>query len=145
MNAKYPSTARSLPIALIRAREGVMAPIRGMLAETGISEQQWRVLRVLAEHGPLDNSTLATRASLLFPSMTRMAKKMCAAGLITQSKDNIDGRRQILQITDIGQKIIDDNVAQSAEIVGAFRAKLGDDNFEQLLDLLGMLDPHQKP
>ena len=45
MKNALPSTSRSLPIALIRAREGVMAPIREMLAETGITEQQWRVLR----------------------------------------------------------------------------------------------------
>ena len=36
-----------LPIALMRAREQVMAPIRNMLADSGITEQQWRVLRVL--------------------------------------------------------------------------------------------------
>lgn len=121
-----------------------MAPIREMLAETGISEQQWRVLRVLAEHGPLDNSTLAKRASLLFPSMTRMAKKMSASGLITQYKDTKDGRRQILEITNAGQKIIDDNVTKSAEIVGEFREKLGVESYEQLLSLLAVLDPHHK-
>ena len=28
-----------------------MTPIRDMLSETGITEQQWRVLRVLSEFG----------------------------------------------------------------------------------------------
>ena len=54
MSNKMPTTARSLPIALIRAREGVMLPIRDMLSETGITEQQWRVMRVLWTSKPMN-------------------------------------------------------------------------------------------
>ena len=125
----------------MRAREGVMAPIRDMLAETGITEQQWRVLRVLSEHGMLDTTTLADRASLLFPSLTRIAAKMREKGLITQTRDKEDRRRQFIEITDAGQKIIDDHAEQSAQIVAGFRSSLGDENYETLLDLLALLDP----
>ena len=45
---ELPSTRRSVPIALIRAREKVMGPIRDMLADSGITEQQWRILRVIS-------------------------------------------------------------------------------------------------
>ncbi|MEM7547086.1 MAG: homoprotocatechuate degradation operon regulator HpaR [Pseudomonadota bacterium] len=141
MVAKLPSTYRSLPIALIRAREGVMIPIREMLAETGITEQQWRVLRVLAEFGTLDTKTLADRASLLFPSLTRIAATLRKKGLITQTRDDKDRRRQFIAITEAGQKIIDDNTAEAAEIVAGFRAVLGKDEYEILLDLLARLDP----
>ncbi|KAJ02862.1 homoprotocatechuate degradation operon regulator HpaR [Sulfitobacter mediterraneus] len=141
MTHPLPSTSRSLPIALIRAREGVMAPIREMLSETGITEQQWRVLRVLAEHGSLDTSTLADRASLLFPSLTRIATTLRNKGLITQTRDEVDRRRQLIEITEAGQKIIDDRADQAAQIVADFRAALGDDNYETLLDLLAQLDP----
>ncbi|MBM1634590.1 homoprotocatechuate degradation operon regulator HpaR [Sulfitobacter mediterraneus] len=141
MTNPLPSTSRSLPIALIRAREGVMAPIREMLAETGITEQQWRVLRVLAEHGSLDTSTLADRASLLFPSLTRIATTLRNKGLITQTRDEVDRRRQLIAITEAGQKIIDDRADQAAQIVANFKATLGSDNYETLLDLLAQLDP----
>ncbi len=141
MTKHLPTTSRSLPISLIRAREGVMAPIREMLAETGITEQQWRVLRVLAEHGSLDTSTLADRASLLFPSLTRIATTLRNKGLITQTRDEVDRRRQLIEITEAGQKIIDDRADQAAQIVADFRAALGDDNYETLLDLLAQLDP----
>jgi homoprotocatechuate degradation regulator HpaR len=118
-----------------------MAPIREMLSETGITEQQWRVLRVLAEHGSLDTSTLADRASLLFPSLTRIATTLRNKGLITQTRDEVDRRRQLIEITEAGQKIIDDRADQAAQIVADFRAALGDDNYETLLDLLAQLDP----
>ena len=51
---RLPSTRRSLPIALMRSREKVMGPIRDMLKVSGITEQQWRVLRVLSESGAQD-------------------------------------------------------------------------------------------
>ena len=41
MTPKYPATSRSLPMALLRAREGVMAPIRDMLARQLYSPVQW--------------------------------------------------------------------------------------------------------
>ena len=141
MKTKLPSTNRSLPIALIRAREGVMAPIRDMLAETGITEQQWRVLRVLVEHGRMDTKTLAERSSLLFPSLTRIAATLREKGLVTQTRDDKDRRRQFIEITSTGKSIIDDRADQAARIVADFKATLGADNYETLLDLLAMLDP----
>ncbi len=144
MNNKLPSTSRSLPIALIRAREGVMLPIREMLAESGITEQQWRVLRVLSEHGPMDVGTLADRASLLFPSLTRIANSMRTKGLLTQTRDKKDRRRQLVEVTPAGQKIIDDNIDEAAQIAESYRKKLGDEKYEQLLDLLALLDPNRR-
>ena len=141
MSRKFPPTARSLPMALIRAREGVMAPIRDMLSETGITEQQWRVLRVLSENGPLDATSLADRASLLFPSLTRIATKMREKGLITQTRDEVDRRRHFIAITEAGQRIIDDRADQSARIVADIRETLGEEDYETLLDLLAKLDP----
>ena len=141
MAPKLPSTSRSLPIALIRAREGVMIPIRDMLSETNITEQQWRVLRVLSEFGTLDTKTLADRASLLFPSLTRIATTLRDKEHITQTRDDNDRRRQFIAITPAGQKIIDDNADQAAEIVAGFKRALGKDDYETLLDLLGRLDP----
>ena len=137
-----PSTSRSLPIALIRARESIMPPIREMLADIGlgITEQQWRVLRALDEHGPQNTSTLAYRACLLFPSLTRIAQNMREKGLITLSRDEKDRRQQIVSITSTGQKIINDNIDNTAKIVIGFKQKLGEERYEQLLDLLALLD-----
>ncbi len=118
-----------------------MPPIREMLAETGITEQQWRVLRVLAEYGPQSSSTLASRASLLFPSLTRIAQTMHAKGLITLSRDEDDRRRQMIAITSDGQKIIDEKADRALEIVAEIKQRIGEDKYELLLDILAQLDP----
>jgi len=119
-----------------------MPPIRDMLAESGITEQQWRVLRVLAEFGPQSTSAVAMRACLLLPSLTRIAQKMQNKGLISVSRDATDRRRQTISITTAGQRIIDGNMTQAAEIVQGFKNKLGKKKYEELLDLLALLDPH---
>lgn len=118
-----------------------MSPIREMLAETGITEQQWRVLRVLAEYGRMDTKTLADRSSLLFPSLTRIAATLRDKGFVTQKRDEKDRRRQFIEITASGQKIIDDRAVQAADIVTGFKRTLGEKDYEELLDLLAKLDP----
>ena len=90
-------TRRALPMALLRAREAVMARYRPMLAAHDINEQQWRVLRVLDEGGQMDAAEVAARAAILAPSLTRMIRAMTDRGLITRRKDRADGRRVLLQ------------------------------------------------
>lgn len=137
---QLPDTQRSLPIALIRAREKVMAPIRDMLSETGITEQQWRVLRVLSEHDSLDATDVADRASLHQPSLTRILKTLSEKGFITRSQDAEDRRRQVVVLTAEGHSVIEDNMAHATQIAEALRDALGNASFDQLLDLLAVLD-----
>ncbi|WP_097803341.1 homoprotocatechuate degradation operon regulator HpaR [Pelagimonas varians] len=134
-----PLTSRSLPISLIRAREHIMAPIRKMLAEEGITEQQWRVLRVLSENGSMDATEVSERACLLLPSLTRIVRAMTEKGLLTRDQDQEDRRRQNLAITPAGQDIIDRNFKVAAEIMDGFRDRLGEAQHEALIDALNAL------
>jgi homoprotocatechuate degradation regulator HpaR len=139
-NYQLPSTNRSLPIALMRSREKVMAPIREMLKASGITEQQWRVLRILSEFGPQDLTEIAAKASLLMPSLSRIIRKLGEDELITRATDSEDRRRQTVVIAPAGQQIIDDNLAQATRIAAEFQYRLGADRFELLLDLLAELE-----
>jgi homoprotocatechuate degradation regulator HpaR len=129
-------TDRSLPIALLRARETVMAPVRVMLSQSGISEQKWRVIRVLDESGPMEQTALAHAACLLLPSLTRMLRSMEAEGLLTRSADSEDKRKSIVSITDTGRKMLSDHADASAAIAADLEARFGAARLEKLLDLL---------
>ena len=135
-----PPTRRSLPIALIRSREKVMGPIRDMLKTSGITEQQWRVLRVLSETGPQDLTQISDKASLLLPSLSRIVRKLLDGGLVVSSINSRDRRRQTVVITPEGQKIIDDNLPQATKIAEELQHHLGTERYEQLLDLLAALE-----
>ncbi len=129
-------TDRSLPIALLRARETVMSPVREMLSQSGVSEQKWRVIRVLDESGPMEQTALARAACLLLPSLTRMLRAMEVEGLLTRSEDRNDRRKSIVRITDAGRKVLKDHAQESARIAAALEARFGADKLAQLLDLL---------
>lgn len=131
-------------MALIRARETIMAPIREMLAESDITEQQWRVLRVLEELGPQEASALANRSALLLPSLTRITQTLQKKGLLVRTQVKTDKRRQLIDITPEGSAIIAANLSRAIEIVDGFKSVLGADRYELLLDLLEDLDPHNE-
>jgi homoprotocatechuate degradation regulator HpaR len=139
MTEKPPSfrqTGRSLPIALLRARETVMGPVRDMLATSGVNEQKWRVLRVLQERGPLELSQVAAEACLLLSSLTRMVGPMVEEGLISRKTPPEDRRKSIVAITSAGLALINAHAGQSAAILGRIDAEFGHAKLEQLLDLL---------
>ncbi|WP_298860299.1 MarR family transcriptional regulator [uncultured Sulfitobacter sp.] len=129
-------TNRSLPIALLRARETVMGPVREMLSGSSVNEQKWRVLRVLEEGGAQDQNTIAQRACLLLPSLTRILSAMEAEGLISRRADAADRRRSIVQIEATGLTILKDHAKEAAGLVIDLRKRYGDEKFEQLLDML---------
>ena len=131
-----PSTKRSVPIALIRAREKVMGPIREMLSDSGITEQQWRILRVLEEYGPQDASSLAERACLLLPSQTRIVQTLLEKGLVTRQVDDKDRRKQTVAITEAGRKIILDKLDEAQAIAARIEDVIGKKRLSELLDIL---------
>ena len=132
-------TRRSLPIALLRARETVMGPIREMLSQSDINEQKWRVLRVLDERGPCELTQVAKDACLLLPSLTRIIRAMEEEGLATRATDPEDRRKTIATITDAGSALIVAHMAESNAIFARLERDFGHEKLEQLLDLLDEL------
>ncbi|MBX4922306.1 homoprotocatechuate degradation operon regulator HpaR [Rhizobium lentis] len=130
---------RSLAIGLLRAREAVMSHFRPILAAHDVTEQQWRVIRVLSEVGTLDASEVADKASILAPSLTRMIRSLEERGLITKHKDRADGRRVLLRITPAGQATVNQVMPDSLKVYADIDARFGTERVEQLLDMLDEL------
>ncbi len=116
-----------------------MGPIRTLLMDAGVTEQQWRVLRLLDEEGPQEPTHIAERACLLLPSLTRILQKLEKKGLVSRRAHPQDRRRQIVEISASGKRIIRDNLAGIIEQADHVRAHLGEDNHKKLLDLLNDL------
>jgi len=128
---------RSLPMALMRAREAVMRHFRPILAEHDLTEQQWRVLRALHDaHTPLSVGDLADRTFLLGPSLSRMLVSLDDRDLIARTSVPNDARRAEITITDTGVDLVA-TIAPRSE--GAYRQideQLDDGELEQLYGLL---------
>lgn len=97
---------RNLPRLLLRAREAVLAHTQPDLRRHGLSDQQWRVLRVLLEHaqrpGGTDTGEVAREAHLLGPSLTGVLNRMERDGLVSRQRCPQDGRRTLVAATPQG-------------------------------------------
>ena len=126
-------------MALLRAREAVMSHFRPMLDHHGVNEQQWRVIRVLAEQGQLDASEVAERANILAPSLTRMIKAMSERKLITAARDARDGRRVKLSIAPAGEALLRAVLPEQLRIYAELETRFGRERIVELLTLLEKL------
>ena len=106
MTANTAFAHRNLPRLLLEAREAVMLHTRPSLREHGLSDQQWRVLRVLGEHahepGGVETGRVATEAFLLGPSLTGVLTRMARDGLIERQRCPQDARRTVVRATPAG-------------------------------------------
>ena len=134
---------RNLPRLLLQAREAVMMHTRPSLREHGLSDQQWRVLRVLGEHANrpdaaegVETGRVAREAFLLGPSLTGVLTRMARDGLIERSRCPQDARRTVVRATSLGLS----KVAKLSEAIEAHYAwmesELGKQKLAQLYQLL---------
>ena len=93
--AAMPKQDPSLTLALLQAREAAMSFFRPLLNQHDLTEQQWRVIRILSQypHGELESHQLAEMACILRPSMTGVLVRLERDGLVRRWKPVNDQRR----------------------------------------------------
>jgi homoprotocatechuate degradation regulator HpaR len=131
---------RNLPRLLLQARETVMAHTRPSLREHGLSDQQWRVLRVLGEHAEeadgIETGRVAREAFLLGPSLTGVLARMERDGLIARARCAQDARRTVVRATEAGLAKVQ-ALSQTIEAHYVWmEQQLGKDPLKALYDLL---------
>lgn len=96
---------RNLPQLLLRSREALMTHFRPMLAEFGLTEQQWRIVREIFEKGPLEPRQLCEACSISSPSIVGVLARMEETGLVARERMAHDQRRVRVSLTARGQRI----------------------------------------
>ncbi len=129
-------TNQSLPISLLKTREWIMDEVRPVLHANDLTEQQWRVLRVVAEEGFADATTVASRACILAPSLTRILRNLTEKGVLGSTRDENDGRRLMIYLTPKGEELIATVSPQTWVVFERMRERVGNEKWEQLLELL---------
>jgi homoprotocatechuate degradation regulator HpaR len=129
--------SRSLPMALLRCREAVMARFRPMLRQHGLSEQQWRILRALCAAGPLRAGSLAQNTLLSSPSVSRLLKSLAERGLIRRTSNVEDARAATITVTAKGRRLVEQIAPLSEAIYADIGGAIGAGDLD---DLYGLLD-----
>jgi homoprotocatechuate degradation regulator HpaR len=116
---------RNLPLLLMQARERVISYFRPILNAHGITEQQWRIVRVLLEVPALEPRQIGELCAISSPSMAGVLERMDQAGYITRQRVEHDQRRVLVSLT---AKSRDLAASMASEIESTYRqieAKLG--------------------
>ncbi|AMO77734.1 MULTISPECIES: homoprotocatechuate degradation operon regulator HpaR [Pseudomonas] len=136
------STPRpSLTLTLLQAREAAMAFFRPSLNQHDLTEQQWRIVRILRQQGEMEIYQLAQQACILKPSMTGVLARMERDGLVRRWKSEHDQRRVLVCLSEKGQQCF---VAMSGDMENNYRRILEQFGEDKLQQLLGLLDELKK-
>jgi len=132
--------SRSLPMALLRARESVMRHFRPSLQAVGLTEQQWRTLRALNGQKEIDATRLAAATFLLAPSLTRILRDLEGRGLVSRRPDPRDARVALIALTEVGAALLRRVGAHSERIYQAIEARVGPEKLERLMGALAEIE-----
>lgn len=134
-----PKLRQSLTLTLLQARESAMKFFRPSLNQHGLTEQQWRIIRILSQHDELEINRLAELACILKPSMTGVLARMEAADLVMRRKAVQDQRRVLVRLTEKGLASFS-SMSQSMEAnYQRLQAEFGEEKLQSLLALLNEL------
>lgn len=131
-----PKARQSLTLNLLQAREAAMRFFRPSLNEHGLTEQQWRIIRILHLQGALEIHKLADLSCILRPSMTGVLSRMEKAGLVTRQKVHHDQRIVLVDLTDAGHTCFDRMSECMEQNYLRLQSELGAEKLEALLTLL---------
>src|SRR5215475_4833677 len=90
---------RNLPLLLLQARERVISHFRPILNANGITEQQWRIVRVLLEVPALEPRQIGELCAISSPSMAGVLERMEQAGYVARRRVEHDQRRVLVSLT----------------------------------------------
>src|SRR4029077_2652131 len=137
---------RNLPLLLLQARERVIAHFRPVLNANGITEQQWRIVRVLLEVPSLEPREIGELCRISSPSMAGVLPRMEELGLVARRRVPRDQRRVRVSLTPRARAL----AARMAPVINATYRRIEQllggefsERFEQMLDqLLATLAAH---
>jgi homoprotocatechuate degradation regulator HpaR len=125
---------RNLPALLLKVRENILAQFRPIISHFGLTEQQWRILRMLDEMGEIEQRELSEACQILSPSLTGILSRMEEIGLISRTRMAEDQRRVTVRISPLGEKIVEAMsplvTQQYRNVAQAYGPELMDELFE---------------
>jgi homoprotocatechuate degradation regulator HpaR len=137
---------RNLPLLLLQARERVISQFRPILNANAITEQQWRVVRVLLDVPALEPREIGELCQISSPSLAGVLARMQELGFVVRQRLEHDQRRVRVSLTPRARTLAARMAPQIDATYQRIEALLGADfsaRFQQMLDeLLATLRPH---
>ena len=130
---------RGTPFLLARLGSLAARSWTAFLAGHGITQNQYAVMVVLREHGPLGQRRLAELAAMDARNIVAVLDSLTAAGLAERRPHDTDRRRRVVTLTASGTRLIDTVGETAAHGRDDFLHSLSPAERERLNELLQRL------
>jgi homoprotocatechuate degradation regulator HpaR len=124
---------RSLPMTLYRALDAVMPRFRKIFNDFGLTEQQWRVLRVLWEGDDITIRQLADLTLIQAPSLVGIVDRLERDGLVERQRSVTDRRKVNVAVTAAGAALEDRVMPRVASAYAELKQSVDADTWSQVL------------
>jgi homoprotocatechuate degradation regulator HpaR len=124
----------SLPMMLYRAIDVVMPRFRSIFKEVGLTEQQWRVLRVLWEIEEISHNELSELTLISPPSLVGVLDRLRTLQLVERRRSARDRRIVYVASTQQGRDLREQLLPAVQQAYFELRDAVDDDVWRNLLD-----------
>ena len=132
INKKTLDFTTSLPMLLNRSLDAIMPPYRDLFQEFGVTEQQWRVLRVLWEQKHLTSAQISILTLLPSPSLVGILDRLEKKELVKRLRSSSDRREINITITDKGRELQSEVMPKVKKIQDQIKVILTDCEWREL-------------
>jgi DNA-binding MarR family transcriptional regulator len=112
------------------------------LADLGLRSQQFGVLHLLAEAGPLSGAELAAALRVHASNLVRVLDELEESGMVRRERDPADRRRHRVVLSERGADLLARAERIAGEIEDELLAPLDESESAQLRELLGRVATH---
>ena len=119
---------------LYAAIDEVMPRFRRIFKEFGLTEQQWRVLRVLWDIEEISHSELARITLIPAPSLVGILDRLSTMKLVERRRSSLDRRVVYIGTTAQGRELRDQIMPAVQQSYFELRDSIDDDVWRNLID-----------
>ena len=125
--------SRSLPMMLYRTLDAVMPRFRKIFNDFGLTEQQWRVLRVLWERDAVTLNRLAGITLIPAPSLVGIVDRLELAELVNRQRSEADRRKVNIVLTSQGAALEDEIMPRVASAYADLKQAVDPETWDRVM------------
>jgi DNA-binding MarR family transcriptional regulator len=130
-----------LPYRLYQATENSSQGFREVYKQLyGLTRAEWRVLFNVGQYGPISANEIVQRTYLDKTKISRAVQKLVEQKWLRRSNDLADRRRQALELTARGKKVMSHLIKLAEEHNARIVEIIGENRLAEFLNVLGKIE-----
>ena len=133
---EVPAFSTSLPMQLYKALDAIMPEYRNLFYKYDLTEQQWRILRVLWTENNITVAQLSKITLLPAPSLVGILDRLVKKNLLIRNRSDEDSRQVQISLTTKGQELQQLVAPSVLAIHSRLKARVSNEEWQSLERLL---------